>query len=357
MIERCSREYCPHEFQRDGWCIFHLPDKNKEESSDFERSIARMIETGTSDQAVTDLDFRGFVFPADFRFSPVEEYPEGPYFPKSANFQGASFLGEAQFAGAVFKGHTKFSDVNFSKGAKFSWARFCGSTDFDRAEFLGPAIFSRAVFKDAWFIGVTFNDLAVFIETEFLKSCNFGYAEFRDQVEFKETVFPSALFYKTRFRDQAYFKAPVETKLAKTTAEIAKSSVLILYFASFDRPNLVALVGWPLSRLSALMSDVSNVLIIPKRENYRKIGILDESLLEIRETRRHASRIDKKAAREALFVYGSLGPVYLNRETLAAEYERIRRSLERNLPIPEVSELLVREKRLLRRPSRTTGRH
>jgi len=188
-----------------------------------------------------------------------------------------------------------FKNQTFRKNMLFTLAKFHGPINFSDAKFFGNAYFSGIKFsKYAYFINVTFN--------------------FAD-------------FTRSSFEDAAHFKAN----------ENSKDSCLLFYLVYFKRPQHVSIMGWSLSQMSFLMTDVFGTLIVPSSPVDK---ILDERLFEELNFKNIRGK-DKLAIRGL--------KAHLTDEAVLAEYRNIRKALENNRMFNEASNLFIREMKLLRR--------
>ena len=375
---RCRRPKYPG---GDGFCIFHTETKPDEFPELFWEELDGMREEAY-------FDFSGFVFPemtflregrplsldkkvlftgARFRGMADLSYAElgeasfiGAEF-EEARFVNARFKGRVDFRHASFKEAnfrgTEFEKVDFSKAefgvADFTEAKF-GEVNFIEAEFgaayffdaeFGIADFRSSEFMIADFMGAEFM-IADFAESEFdvadfrsvefdvadFTGANFMVADFRGAnfgtADFTKCVFKEiALFLRTTFEGNATFVAP----------NGEAGGPIVFATAKFNRPCCVLISGFPLSRLSFLLTDLTGVNLIPKRSG--KLELLDERLLfELR------LKPPERRVRELLEGLGLLSP-----ETLAIEVRGLRKNLEAGSFYEEAGELFVREMRLRRK--------
>jgi hypothetical protein len=281
-----------------------------------------------------------------------------------------------------------FESADFS-GVTLEFATFFRAT-FETANFFDTkfesANFSEVIFESAEFNKVTFGS-AYFIDTEFRSvdfvEVQFGYADFHlakfEHVDFYEAVFKHVYFRETTFEfvrfievkfefvdftdtligfgdfsyavfeDIAIFKKrnyklyeesndPLESFWQKVEVKIFQNeSILILYLVTFKNPQNVTFIDFPLSNMSFLMTDVSDILLICSASEIKKEGILSERLL-------NGIKINNDFIDEAI---ETLDPL-LRQETVLAEYRNIRKSFEKNRTFAEASELFIREMRMMR---------
>jgi len=252
----CKLEHygnCDPETKDQEYCIFHKPNKTKEEAKKFWRKFLEKFcpKTKPKDEVkldrkfTTDIEFfifdnvveiikkvkyfifdnkincRGFRFP-DFEF-PLER----AIFKESVDFSEAVFEGDAKFNKVIFKmearfvgaifGNAEFRETCFENVADFSNAKF-ECADFTYAKFKGEdnrfdgAVFGRAYFGEAefenfaWFIGTKFG-YALFNFAKFGKYANFSMVRFMDNAEFQYSTFRGlAEFIGTEFRGNVTFE-------------------------------------------------------------------------------------------------------------------------------------------------------
>ena len=350
----------------DGYCAFHSEEKPKDFETCFWEELKNMEE---NDEAI---DFTGAIFP-----SMVFSSPERPLrLSKPVIFIGAEFQDRADFSGAKF-GSADFRGAAFKGTVLFMRSSFAAHTRFDRAEFDGIVVFRTVDFKAAvYFIGTIFRNNVYFLGVNFSR-----WAKFKDS-EFKGDLI---LRGGTTFNGEAFleFKTEGSVNLIDVTFNgplffkpLVKENGLVLFHrVIFNHPKKVILAGLPLSSTSFLVTDLSDIILVPSRESDE---ILDEKLwrfheLSLKNKRnkngsedyvrnklmkifkgftRSLDRIRRKKAALALTekeeeAYKILRP-YLMRELIIAEYKAIRKCLESNRMFTEASWFFIREMKLAR---------
>lgn len=127
---------CNNKADSSGYCLYHKPNKTKEESKLF---IERIIKENIS-------DFRGFIFEEDFNINEVINYDY-----KKLNFDGAIFKKRANFSNYEFICDVSFNYVNFNDYTTFINSIFLGNCNFYKTSFnkkyLNEKIFEKVKFK------------------------------------------------------------------------------------------------------------------------------------------------------------------------------------------------------------------
>lgn len=193
------------------FCVFHSQTDYKRT---FEREFENEFIASAKDaNRIESPDFRGFVFPRDFKLTSKSLI--------APNFSGAVFNGPAKLSANTFIDAT-FDYVQFEQGADFgsfaprevhnderkygaitfSGARFEGTTSFRYAKFRtgevtflqcffeGPLFFPNAeFFSDALFNGCFFGDHTVFSEVKFHNDAHFNTCHFAREAFFVRTHF------------------------------------------------------------------------------------------------------------------------------------------------------------------------
>ncbi len=340
-INRYVNYKCPHDAVKDGYCIFHHPRYWKENPNEVRDRFIEEINIGINDKKdvicigyhlpeifISDLDITevGYV-----DFSQCEFHQNIDFllvkFPQYANFRGAKFYQGAYFVRA------EFQNVNFV-GAEFQNAYF------NNAKFYQNANFNSSVFhQDADFSRTKSYQNVEFMWTKF-QNAKFYRAEFQN-VNFTNVKIKYANFSHAIFEGIAVFKNGDDELNSKDKSQT--DSILLFHLVTFKNPQNVTFIHFPLSSLSFLMTDVSNILIICDPIEIRKKGILSERLLRVAENKEN--RINNEFVGKAI---QALTP-HLSKETVLAEYRNIRKSFENNRTFAEASELFIREMRMLRK--------
>lgn len=278
----------------DGWsyCIFHLPDKEKDIrkfEEKFQTKLRRIEyavaenEKLSKDQRNVNrgvlYDFRYIRFPTkidfkDYQFRAAVDFSFAA-FSSTTHFDLAVFSADASFRSAVFSANSSFRSGVFSAGADFISATFLAAADFNSATFsalvnfhsaafssdldfrsavfsadahFGSAVFSGAshfnstVFSaEAVFVSATFGATASFSSVIFSAVANFSAAAFSDVTYFSSAAFSSlANFNSTVFSSVAYFTLAVfsseaDFRLAIFSADAVFRSTAFLADAYFDQ--------------------------------------------------------------------------------------------------------------------------
>jgi len=301
-ILRCGYPDCGREVKREGWCIFHLPNKSEVEASEFSVQLFAEKERAERDPGIEVIDFRGFIFPPGFML------PRGTEVKKNVNLTKA-----------IFEGIAHFSEVKFSGDALFDGATFSGDAWFGEATFSRDARFGGATFSDVRFVRAVFAGGVFYAGCRFSRFADFRYVKFGDQAVFRREE-----------KDQA-------------------DPVLIFSSVTFKRPRVVQILGYALSRLSFAMTDVAGILLVPAKG--RDERILDEILLE-RQSKRGLTNEDvdvNSGERDPMdMAWESVGEL-LSRDGLVLEYKLLRKCMEENRLFTESAHLFVKEMKLSRR--------
>lgn len=211
-MPKCDYLGCGRDEHRDSKCIFHLPKKTEDEARLFMRGLFEEKKKAEEAPDATEIDFRGYVFPAYVTF------PEDTEFKKSVRLDEAIFEGYVCFRKSRFSGHAVLSGAKFSRDAVFSEVTFMGDAEFIRATFSGDAVFDEAEFLgEAWFVevtfsgytrfnGATFKGIAEFVEARVSENAMFSGAAFNEHVRFSGAEFGrDAWFDGVTFKQGAAF--------------------------------------------------------------------------------------------------------------------------------------------------------
>jgi uncharacterized protein YjbI with pentapeptide repeats len=170
----CAHSGCPRTERRSGWCLFHLPRKDRSETSDFTAYVEKQIE----DKASGEPNFESFVFPAGFQFRRSQQ-----------------FANTVNFRKVVFEGDVVFDEASFLWGAIFDEAEFLGSlvvkgSVFGQAGFRDRSVsFTNTEFQNARFEKATFHDYANFRGAKFSGNLECDHIEFQQNATFQATNF------------------------------------------------------------------------------------------------------------------------------------------------------------------------
>ncbi|MCS7103398.1 MAG: pentapeptide repeat-containing protein [Candidatus Korarchaeum sp.] len=364
ILERYPEDYrCrrPKYSESEAFCIFHAEKKPDNFWDLFRRELERMERESES------LDFSGFIFPEfklirggkPFTLSKPACFV-GAKFQGEADFRDVEFQGEADFRGASFQVacfvNAKFQEADF-RNVRFEVADFT-SVDFREANFIAVkfqvAYFTDAEFGIADFRCVEFREIADFMCAEFevadFASAKFhGIADFRSvefkgiadftSAEFEVADFRGAKFHgiadftHCRFKRVAFFMRTVfEENVIFIAPDRNPSGLMILATTLFNKPKYAFISGFPLSNLSFLLTDLTDVNLIPPKSP-RTLSLLDERLLskeELGEVERRVLKLLK-------------GSGLLSTETLVLELRSIRKNLEANKLYSEAGELHIKE--------------
>ena len=164
------------------FCIFHKPNKTKEEAELFTDKLKKKLQN-------KNYDFTGYHFPkwVDFKnhvFRKTAWFTQST-FEQGANFAGSTFggdvifgdstfEGDADFTDSIFEGHAMFLGPTFEKLANFWGSIFEGDADFTDSIFEGYANFARSTFeKCAVFLKTTFDGCTDFTASTFKRGACF----------------------------------------------------------------------------------------------------------------------------------------------------------------------------------------
>lgn len=217
-------EYCPHEVEEDGLCVFHLPVSEKDDGETKDELLKKIEQGGKENKyfigaRFEELDLAHEVLeseddnnPIDFRFAEIDELNmDGAivrqpwyisrstigksYFPRTV-FEGVSYFRRAKFRGKLHSRHAEFREVSYFSGAEFG-----GGVDFRRAEFGGESYFYYAKFRggssfsnaefggESHFRNAEFRGVSYFSGAEFGRDSDFSDAEFRGKSYFRDAEF------------------------------------------------------------------------------------------------------------------------------------------------------------------------
>lgn len=282
-------------------------------------------------------DFDGVVFEdkALFQFATFTKsaWFSSAEFQKEAEFTRTTFREEAVFIGARFKEKTWFRNVTFQGYTLFTGAVF-GEAFFTRTTFQGEAMFDGAVFQTtAKFVGAQFHKSAFFIEAIFESEADFSISVFYGGAFFIQCSFSGmANFAYTTFDNQAIF----------INLSNGFPGYLVFLSTAFKKPTISQIIGYPLSRVSFMTTDIEGILLVPAREEEE--DILDEIILKKGGQKSADGPSEEDLITQLKY---QLGP-YITRETLQFEYKLIRKCLEVNRMFTEAADFFVREMRLAR---------
>lgn len=237
---------CPHEIEKDGLCLFHIPKSPTAaggESSEgthkttagmeekFQQKLTEFMQAVEHDPDKKFYDFRGFCFPS-VTFN-------GQRFLKKAGFGWASFGGETNFEKAVFFQDVDFSGTTFHQKVNFKKAVFKEKNIFVEVVFKNEANFQEAEFGPSEFYNAQFDRLANFDTATFNGEANFYSVSFLRTVNFRMATFgQSANFLGTTFHKDSHFIGSHTHRCFKdrcdfTGLKLSKNAVV-----TFERVNL-----------------------------------------------------------------------------------------------------------------------
>ncbi len=195
---------CDVDTENEEYCIFHKPNKTKEEAKIFYEKLIEVYEP-EMEETYTEgygyhkryifeghpVDFRGFVFP---------EIPEDCEF---------------TFLQIEFKGDVIFDDVVFEFAPNFEMAEF-DFVSFNDVIFKKGVYFTSVEFNGgAWFIGTKFNDHSLFNLITFSKpifmrfvefdTFYFSHIKFKHPIAFENLTGNSIGFFNCGFEDIVVF--------------------------------------------------------------------------------------------------------------------------------------------------------
>jgi uncharacterized protein YjbI with pentapeptide repeats len=321
---------CGRKAYKNGLCIFHAEEKDpllfKEE---LDKELEEMRKYG-------NFNFTGFVFP-NIDFSGKNfDYPtffiaatfkekvifDSATFNSRVFFDGAVFHQEAGFLGTKFRQDAWFRGTQFQKDAYFEGALFNRVVTFLGASFLGNAEFSSSVFRSsAWFSLAKINGIADFMFSIFYGRAYFMDCSFKKYADLSFSTFHEQVFFKTSKYESGY---------------------LVFLSTIFKNPRITRIIGYPLSRISFMATDIEGILLVPAPVGNQEI--LDEIILKELDQKRIN---DSGEENSIIQLKAMLGP-YITRETLQLEYKLVRKCLEENRMFTEAADLFVKEMRLAR---------
>ncbi|MET0753008.1 MAG: pentapeptide repeat-containing protein [Pyrinomonadaceae bacterium] len=208
-----------YDFEGHSYCVLHLPDDSKGQTTDFNAVIKQKLDS-------QENDFSWVYFPDHF------DIGRGHAFAGYTSFQHATFKKQAFFWDAKFEKETFFMEITFKGEARFSFASFSSSAYFQRSEFFALADFSFAKFAGmAEFRECAFADVVNFESSRFkdradfapihgidaenpmqhqlkpIPDAKFSQAEFEADASFRSSLFTKVKFFLTEFKSDADFWA------------------------------------------------------------------------------------------------------------------------------------------------------
>jgi len=155
--KQCAYEKCeemPLSYSKEGFCIFHEPEKTEEDCKRFGELVNEKCKK-------IDFNFIGYVFPKEFEFKTKKFIEAANFidttFQGNADFDKATFQEKAIFWRATFQGIATFIDTTFQGNAGFVDTTFQGGAGFVGATFQGDVKFWGVIFKkESWVYNVKF---------------------------------------------------------------------------------------------------------------------------------------------------------------------------------------------------------
>ncbi len=307
------------------------------------------------------IDFRGFIFPVAIKLVRVFGKPisfVGAAFRGRAEFIGVTFQESADFTGAAFQDRVEFHGSQFQKYVSFNNAKFEKRVIFNLTEFQGDVYFIKAEFEeDVFFYGATFNEEVLFIKCRFSSSIDIRDSTFNKRVTFTEVTFNGdAYFTGCRFNSLIKFPYSTFNKQVHFKAAEDNQGYLAFLLTTFREPKNTYIIGYPLSRVSFLLTNIEGIYLVPARTGNE--DILDEMLMRIVESEKAGGSDGGNPTDnipEVIREYAEEHKPYLNPETVLAEYKSIRKCLEANRMFTEAADLFIKEMRLARKLLRKTN--
>jgi len=349
---RCHRK----SYKGSDRCIFHAEEKDPNE---FLESFKKELERMEREDEV--IDFNGFIFPVAIKL-------EVRVFGKPISFVGATFKGRAEFSGVIFQENADFTGVAFQYGVEFHMSQFHKNVSFNNAKLEKRGIFNLTEFKDivyfikaefeedVFFYGATFNEV-FFIKCRFSSSIDIRNSTFNKWVTFIDVTFNGDVYFTDcRFNSLINFRYCAFNKQARFIAAEDNQGYLGFLSTIFREPKTIYIIGYPLSKVSFLLTNIEGIYLVPARTGNDEI--LDETLMRMVESEKaggsdggNPTDNTPKMIREFAKELES----YLNPETVHAEYKLIRKCLEANRMFTEAADLFIKEMKLARKLLRKTN--
>ena len=203
----------------------------------------------------------------------------------------------------------------------------------------------------------TFNEDVYFIKCRFYSSIDIRRSTFNKRVLFNEVTFNGdAYFTECRINSLVTFSHASFNKQARFIAAEDNQGYLAFFSTIFREPKTTYIIGYPLSRVSFLLTNIEGIYLVPARTGNEEI--LDEILMRIAESEK-AGGSDRGNPTdnipEVIRGYAKTVKPYLTPETVHAEYKLIRKCLEANRMFTEAADLFIKEMRLARKLLRKTN--
>jgi uncharacterized protein YjbI with pentapeptide repeats len=319
-------------------------------------------------------------------------------FNEEVSFEKSEFLGNVNFWKSIFVREVNFTSLKFNGNVNFSELFFKDRTVFSNVKVYKKADFATSVFNEVQFVDVKFK-FADFTGCVFEKLLLFSRVS-SNLIKFTGAIFEGVAYFMENENTDSkqislfdLFKNKYLTKNSKITG------IALFNFVNFKSSNNITFVNFPLSNISFLLTDVKDITIITKAEK-----IIDEILLEFTDDAEKMHNIKEKIVKTEMkvelyywdmpeveknklnkrlqnyrgeleevkknlinrlkqkiyfedeelyisfadeFVYGIFP--YLKPETIAKEYNNIRKSFENNRTYIEASKLFICEMNLIRK--------
>jgi uncharacterized protein YjbI with pentapeptide repeats len=234
------------------YCIFHLPDKDKDQQEFREASINVITKIQKQIDNLKDLpddkkesakakikyDFRYVRFPCAFGF-------RGRKVEVEMNFSHATFFDVADFMKTEFLSYANFDSVTFHKIAYFIFAKFKANAYFFSAKFLGETNFKYTFFSNGKFTNAIFSEKADFEFSEFVRHANFINVSFLKEVNFQYAKLFIANFENAKFLSFTNFESVEILKSAnfkgnKENLVFGENAILNFQDAKIEEPKEVS---------------------------------------------------------------------------------------------------------------------
>jgi uncharacterized protein YjbI with pentapeptide repeats len=321
---------CRRKAYKNGRCIFHAEEKDpllfKKELDKELKEMEMYGNFNFTGFTFPNIDFSGknFDYPTFFIAATFKEKVifDSATFNRQVFFDGAVFHQEAGFLGTKFQQNAWFRGTQFQKDAYFEGALFKRVVTFGGASVLGNAEFSGSVFRSSVRFNLAkFNGIADFMFSIFYGGAYFMDCSFKKYADFSFSTFHNQVFFKTSKYERGY---------------------LVFLSTTFKNPRITRIIGYPLSRISFMATDIEGILLVPAPVGNQEI--LDEIILkEIKQ-----KRINDSGGENSIIQLKEMLAPYITRETLQLEYKLVRKCLEENRMFTDAADLFVKEMRLAR---------
>ncbi|HEX8565983.1 MAG TPA: pentapeptide repeat-containing protein [Pyrinomonadaceae bacterium] len=184
-----------HEYEDNWYCVLHLPDDLKHQTTDFIHVLNSRLER--QDSNFDYVYFSGPVHLGTYNFTSTVDFTNAT-FTSLANFDNATFFEKVKFNKTTFNSFVSFEKTTFLSDAKFEQTDFKKGSSFDKSTFKG----------DIYFLSSNFNRQCSFYKAKFFGSVKFLRTEFNDFVVFSNAVFEEQsliIFWETKFLSHTLF--------------------------------------------------------------------------------------------------------------------------------------------------------